>query len=172
MSVRLNKVCRDLNIGFQTIREFLSSKGFEIELNPNFKLTDEQASLVYRHFSDKEYIPRPKPILPINNGLSSDIITTSPLEDFDWDQYEVSLTEESSENSSYSSFFQKHDIVSARVIARCRMFICPRKRYLYCVNHCVSMGRFLNDIFGGQTGDKISHTKRKKNNKTISEKPH
>lgn len=117
MSVRLNKVCRDLNIGFQTIREFLSSKGFEIELNPNFKLTDEQASLVYRHFSDKEYIPRPKPILPINNGLSSDIITTSPLEDFDWDQYEVSLTEESSENSSYSSFFQKHDIVSARVIA-------------------------------------------------------
>lgn len=41
MSVRLNKVCRDLNIGFQTIREFLSSKGFEIELNPNFKLTDE-----------------------------------------------------------------------------------------------------------------------------------
>lgn len=106
MSVRLNKVCRDLNIGFQTIREFLSSKGFEIELNPNFKLTDEQASLVYRHFSDKEYIPRPKPILPINNGLSSDIITTSPLEDFDWDQYEVSLTEESSENSSYSSFFK------------------------------------------------------------------
>lgn len=52
---------------------------------------------------------------------------------------------------------------------RCRMFICPRKRYLYCVNHCVSMGKFLNDIFGGQTGDKISHTKRKKNNKTLSE---
>ena len=42
MSVRLNKVCRELNIGFQTISEFLSSKGFEIELNPNFKLTDEQ----------------------------------------------------------------------------------------------------------------------------------
>ena len=31
------------------------------------------------------------------------------------------------------------------------------------------MGKFLNDIFGGQTGDKISHTKRKKNNKTLSE---
>ncbi|MBR8725622.1 hypothetical protein IX296_001891 [Bacteroides pyogenes] len=27
---------------------------------------------------------------------------------------------------------------------------------------------FLNDIFGGQTGDKISHIKRKKNNKTTS----
>lgn len=54
---------------------------------------------------------------------------------------------------------------------RCRMFICPRKRYLYYVNRCVSMGKFLNDIFGGQTGDKISHTKRKKNNKTTSQKP-
>ena len=117
MSVRLNKVCRELNIGFQTISEFLSSKGFEIELNPNFKLTDEQASLVYRHFSDKEYIPRPKPILPINNGSSSDITKISPLEDFDWEQYEVSLTEESSEDTSSSSFFQKHDIVSAIVIA-------------------------------------------------------
>lgn len=51
---------------------------------------------------------------------------------------------------------------------RCRMFISPRKRYLYCVNHCVSMENFLNDIFGGQTGDKISHIKRKKNNKTTS----
>ena len=51
------------------------------------------------------------------------------------------------------------------------MFICPRKRYLYYVNRCVSMGKFLNDIFGGQTGDKISHTKRKKNNKTTSQKP-
>lgn len=106
MSVRLNKVCRELNIGFQTISEFLSSKGFEIELNPNFKLTDEQASLVYRHFSDKEYIPRPKPILPINNGSSSDITKISPLEDFDWEQYEVSLTEESSEDTSSSSFFK------------------------------------------------------------------
>lgn len=47
----------------------------------------------------------------------------------------------------------------------------PRKRYLYYVNRCVSMGKFLNDIFGGQTGDKISHTKRKKNNKTTSQKP-
>ena len=52
---------------------------------------------------------------------------------------------------------------------RCRMFICPHKRYLYCVNHCVSMEKFLKNIFGGQTGDKISHRKIKKNNKTLSE---
>ena len=49
MSVRLNKVCRELNIGFQTLSDFLLSKGFVIELSPNFKLTDEQAVLAYRH---------------------------------------------------------------------------------------------------------------------------
>ena len=61
-------------------------------------------------------------------------------------------------------------IVQQAVISRCRMFICPRKRYLYCVNRCLSMEKFLKNIFGGQTGDKISHTKRKKNNKTTSQK--
>ena len=55
-------------------------------------------------------------------------------------------------------------------IFRCRMFICPRKRYLCCIKHCISICKFLKNIFGGQTGDKISHTKRKKNNKTTSQK--
>lgn len=27
--------------------------------------------------------------------------------------------------------------------SRCRMFICPHKRYLYCVNNCVSMENFF-----------------------------
>lgn len=52
-----------------------------------------------------------------------------------------------------------------------RMFICPRKRYLCFIKYCISICKFLKDIFGGQTGDKNSHTKRKKNNKTTSEKP-
>lgn len=56
-------------------------------------------------------------------------------------------------------------------ISRCRMFICPRKRYLCFIKYCISICKFLKDIFGGQTGDKNSHTKRKKNNKTTSEKP-
>lgn len=47
----------------------------------------------------------------------------------------------------------------------------PRKRYLCFIKYCISICKFLKDIFGGQTGDKNSHTKRKKNNKTTSEKP-
>lgn len=41
---------------------------------------------------------------------------------------------------------------------------------IFCyITHCVSVCKFLKDIFGGQTGDKKSHRKIKKNNKTLSE---
>ncbi len=53
------------------------------------------------------------------------------------------------------------------ITSRCRMFICPRKHFYsvqYAVNQCVLR---CNCIFEGQTGDKILHTKRKKNTKTL-----
>ena len=39
MSIRLNKVARDLNVGIQTAVEFLQKKGFTVEANPNTKIT-------------------------------------------------------------------------------------------------------------------------------------
>ena len=55
MSIRLNKVTRDLNVGIQTVATFLRKKGFEIELNPNTKITDEQYNLLVKEFStDKD----------------------------------------------------------------------------------------------------------------------
>ena len=55
MTIRLNKVTRDLNVGIQTVAAFLRKKGFEIELNPNTKITDEQYNLLVKEFStDKD----------------------------------------------------------------------------------------------------------------------
>ena len=51
MSIRLNKVTRDLNVGIQTVAAFLRKKGFEIELSPNTKITDEQYQLLVKEFS-------------------------------------------------------------------------------------------------------------------------
>lgn len=51
MSVRLNKVARDLNVGVQTIVEFLQKKGFEIESSPNTKISDEQHAMLIKEFS-------------------------------------------------------------------------------------------------------------------------
>ena len=38
MTIRLNKVTRDLNVGITTAVEFLQKKGFTVEANPNKKL--------------------------------------------------------------------------------------------------------------------------------------
>ena len=51
MSIRLNKVARDLNVGIQTAVEFLQKKGFSVEPNPNTKITDEQYALLVKEFS-------------------------------------------------------------------------------------------------------------------------
>lgn len=51
MTIRLNKVTRDLNVGISTVVEFLQKKGFAIEANPNTKITDEQYALLIKEFS-------------------------------------------------------------------------------------------------------------------------
>ena len=51
MTIRLNKVTRDLNVGIATVVEFLQKKGFAIEANPNTKITDEQYALLIKEFS-------------------------------------------------------------------------------------------------------------------------
>ncbi|MCR5574713.1 MAG: translation initiation factor IF-2 [Bacteroidaceae bacterium] len=51
MPVRLNKVTRDLNVGISTAVEYLRKKGYEVEENPNAKITDEQFDLLRQEFS-------------------------------------------------------------------------------------------------------------------------
>jgi len=55
MTIRLNKVTRDLNVSISTAVEFLQKKGFTVEENPNTKITDEQFDLLKKEFkSDKD----------------------------------------------------------------------------------------------------------------------
>ena len=50
MTIRLNKVTRDLNVGLTTVVEFLQKKGFEITANPNTQITEEQYDLLVKEF--------------------------------------------------------------------------------------------------------------------------
>ena len=55
MTIRLNKVTRDLNVVITTAVEFLQKKGFTVEANPNTKITDEQFDMLKKEFStDKD----------------------------------------------------------------------------------------------------------------------
>jgi len=47
---RLSKVARDFNVGISTIVDFLHRKGFDIDTNPNNKITDDAF-----HLLEKEY---------------------------------------------------------------------------------------------------------------------
>ena len=84
MSIRLNKVTKEFNIGLQTAVEFLQKKGFnDVEANPNYKITEEQyaalqkafssdkglrneaTQLIQQHFGqakERKEAPKPKPI--------------------------------------------------------------------------------------------------------------
>jgi translation initiation factor IF-2 len=51
MTIRLNKVTRDLNVGITTVVEFLQKKGYDVESSPNAKITDEQYDELVKEFS-------------------------------------------------------------------------------------------------------------------------
>ena len=51
MSVRLNKVVRDLNVGIDRIVGFLKKKGIEIDSNPNAKIEDQHYEMLVKEFA-------------------------------------------------------------------------------------------------------------------------
>ena len=51
MTIRLNKVTRDLNVARTTVVEFLQKKGYTIEASPNAKITEEQYAVLVKEFS-------------------------------------------------------------------------------------------------------------------------
>ena len=56
MPVRLIKVSKNLNVGINTLVEFLHKKGIEIEANPNAKIEDEQHDILIAEFGKDKNI--------------------------------------------------------------------------------------------------------------------
>ena len=55
MTIRLNKVTRNLNVGIATVVDFLQKQGYTVEANPNTKITEEQYAALVKEFSkDKD----------------------------------------------------------------------------------------------------------------------
>ncbi len=50
MSIRLNKVTRDLNVGTTTLVDFLHKKGVKVEADPNTKISEEAYVLLLKEF--------------------------------------------------------------------------------------------------------------------------
>lgn len=55
MSIRLNKVIKEFNVGLQTLVDFLAKKGYQVKASPSEKITDEQYELLRQEFgADKD----------------------------------------------------------------------------------------------------------------------
>ena len=50
MSIRLNKVIKEFNVGLQTVVDFLTAKGFEVKASPSEKISDAQYDLLRQEF--------------------------------------------------------------------------------------------------------------------------
>jgi translation initiation factor IF-2 len=65
MPIKLNKVIKDLNVGLSTLVEYLNKKGYEVENNPNVKITDEQFDLLITEFGKGMPVKEKKVIKPV-----------------------------------------------------------------------------------------------------------
>ena len=73
MTIRLNKVTRDLNVGITTVVEFLQKKGYAIEASPNAKITEEQYAVLVKEFSTDKNLKKESESLFRNDRTRSAI---------------------------------------------------------------------------------------------------
>lgn len=78
--MRLSQVSRKFNIGKNTIIEFLDSKGFKIEDNPNFKINSDQLQLLNREFADSALDKEEASSLSIGTKHTEDVVIKAESE--------------------------------------------------------------------------------------------
>ena len=54
MAIKISKVARELNVGFQTLVEFLHKNNQDVENNINARLTDEQYEMLVKAFKNDQ----------------------------------------------------------------------------------------------------------------------
>lgn len=53
--IRLNQVARKLNVGIDTVVEYLNGKGYEVERSPNTKISSEQYDLLSKEYANSAH---------------------------------------------------------------------------------------------------------------------
>ena len=90
--MRLSQVSRKLNIGKNTIIDFLATKGYKVEDNPNYKINEEQLSLLSKEFADSALDKEEASSLSIGSKHSENVVidsTTDSKEQQDDDEEEI-----------------------------------------------------------------------------------
>lgn len=78
--MRLGQAARKLNVGSSTIIDFLATKGFKIDSNPNTKITPDQYELLAREYADSAHDKEEASGLTIGNSTTDNVVLTSSAE--------------------------------------------------------------------------------------------
>jgi len=111
-STRLNKVARDFNVGIHTIVEFLHKKGYDVDNNPNTKISEEAYHLLEKEYKNDINLKKESEKINLKSQRSKKETITledmhedeAPLEDEEEEDFasdEIRITDHSS---------SKHDL--------------------------------------------------------------
>lgn len=64
---RLSKIAREFNVGISTIVEFLNKKGYEVDTNPNTKVTEEIYDILIDEYSADISVKKESDLLSLKN---------------------------------------------------------------------------------------------------------
>ncbi|RKD91774.1 translation initiation factor IF-2 [Mangrovibacterium diazotrophicum] len=109
-NTRLNKVAREFNVGIHTIVEFLHKKGFDVDNNPNTKISDEAYHLLEKEYKNDISLKKESEKINLKSQRNKKETITlddmheedvSPEEEEDYGSDEIRITDHSS---------SKHDL--------------------------------------------------------------
>ncbi len=108
---RISQVARKLNVGRNTIMEFLAEKGYEVDRSPNAKIDEEQYALLARQFADSAHDKEEASGLTIGSKPEDSVVKRST--DSPGDEEERILIKDNVEHEEKKKEVEK---VSARQI--------------------------------------------------------
>lgn len=94
--IRLNQAARKLNVGIDTVVEFLSEKGHEIERSPNTKLTPDQYAILAKEYADSAHEKEEASSLSIGSKSGDNVVIkaeTAPTPEEPVKEEEILITD-------------------------------------------------------------------------------
>ena len=88
-SFRLTKVAKDLNVGVQTLVEYLAKKGHLVDANPNTKISEEQYELLATAFQGERKVKEEADKIELAVNNSNRVVELAPKEEPESENEEV-----------------------------------------------------------------------------------
>lgn len=94
-ATRLSKAAREFNVGISTIVEFLHKKGFDIDSNPNTKVSHEQYDLLVKEYSSDFDVKKESEKLSLNQfHAKNEIVSINDIHEEEKEEDETFVGDE------------------------------------------------------------------------------